>query len=257
MVDLRDPRVDSWPLMSSIWTSILICVMYFLVVKVFGKKFMEKRNPYAIKEIMIAYNLFQTIFSFWMFKESWKFFVTGTYSWHCEPVDYSNNPQSEAMLRLAWWFFFSKFIDMFDTIFFVVRKKFNHVSFLHVFHHGTMPIICWWGPRYVGGGQTAFGPFLNSGVHMVMYLYYLLSSLGPQIQKYLWWKKYITILQLIQFFVVFFHSLQPFFFECSYPKPAAAMFTVSSVTFFVLFTAFYKKAYKSEPDEETYEGKKA
>ncbi|CAG2172672.1 unnamed protein product [Oppiella nova] len=41
--------------------------------------------------------------------------------------------------------------------------------------------------------------FLNSSVHVIMYSYYLLSAFGPQIQSYLWWKRYITRLQLIQF----------------------------------------------------------
>ena len=54
---------------------------------------MENREPYEIRKLMIVYNAFQTVFSFWMFKESWAFFVTGDYSWHCQPVDYSNNDQ--------------------------------------------------------------------------------------------------------------------------------------------------------------------
>ncbi|GFO10776.1 elongation of very long chain fatty acids protein [Plakobranchus ocellatus] len=32
-----------------------------------------------------------------------------------------------------------------------------------------------------------------------MYSYYGLSALGPHMQKYLWWKKHLTKLQLIQF----------------------------------------------------------
>ena len=39
------------------------------------------------------HDAFQTLFSFWMFKESWAFYVSGDYSWHCQPVDYSNNDQ--------------------------------------------------------------------------------------------------------------------------------------------------------------------
>ena len=54
---------------------------------------MENREPYEIRRVMIVYNAFQTVFSFWMFKESWAFFVSGDYSWHCQPVDYSNNDQ--------------------------------------------------------------------------------------------------------------------------------------------------------------------
>ena len=37
MVDLRDPRVDSWPLMSSIWPTTIICILYVYLVKVGGR----------------------------------------------------------------------------------------------------------------------------------------------------------------------------------------------------------------------------
>ncbi|CAG2172674.1 unnamed protein product [Oppiella nova] len=40
-----------------------------------------------------------------------------------------------------------------------------------------------------------------------MYLYYLLSAFGPQIQPYLWWKRYITRLQLIQFAILIVYSI--------------------------------------------------
>ena len=45
-------------------------------------------------------------------------------------------------------------------------------------------------PRFVGGGHTTFCGFLNMGVHVVMYFYYLMSAMGPAVQKYLWWKRY-------------------------------------------------------------------
>ena len=41
-----------------------------------------------------------------------------------------------------------------------------------------------------------------------MYFYYLCAAWGPGVQKYLWWKKYITTIQLVQFVLVFFHALQ-------------------------------------------------
>ena len=43
--------------------------------------------------------------------------------------------------------------------------------------------------RFVGGGHTTFCGFLNMGVHVVMYFYYLMSAMGPSVQKYLWWKR--------------------------------------------------------------------
>ena len=39
MVDLRDPRVDSWPLMSSIWPTTAICCVYVYTVKVLGPRY--------------------------------------------------------------------------------------------------------------------------------------------------------------------------------------------------------------------------
>merc|ERR1711990_1210442 len=106
MVDLRDPRVDNWLGMASIWPTIIICSAYF---------------------------------SFWMFMEGWGFYISGNYSWHCEPVDYSESPVARRALNLAWWYYFSKFIVLFDSFFFVLKKKFAHLSPLHVIHHSTLP----------------------------------------------------------------------------------------------------------------------
>jgi len=42
---------------------------------------------------------------------------------------------------------------------------------------------------------------INSFVHVLMYTYYGLSALGPRVQKYLWWKKYLTRVQLVCYHV--------------------------------------------------------
>ena len=39
MVDLRDPRVDSWLGMYSIWPTIIICSAYVYFVKVLGPRY--------------------------------------------------------------------------------------------------------------------------------------------------------------------------------------------------------------------------
>lgn len=39
---------------------------------------------------------------------------------------------------------------------------------------------------------------LNSFVHVVMYSYYLLTALNPKYKNNLWWKKYITQLQIVR-----------------------------------------------------------
>lgn len=44
---------------------------------------------------------------------------------------------------------------------------------------------------------AAPGPSINSLVHVLMYSYYGLTALGPAVQKYLWWKKHLTLIQLV------------------------------------------------------------
>ena len=48
------------------------------------------------------------------------------------------------------------------------------------------------------GGHGTFLGLINTFVHIIMYTYYLLAALGPTVQKYLWWKKYLTILQMVR-----------------------------------------------------------
>lgn len=38
-----------------------------------------------------------------------------------------------------------QFYDWFDTFFFVLRKKENQISVLHVYHHAGMPLTVWMG----------------------------------------------------------------------------------------------------------------
>lgn len=47
------------------------------------------------------------------------------------------------------------------------------------------------------GGLGTFHALLNCTVHVIMYTYYALAALGPAYQKYLWWKKYMTTIQLV------------------------------------------------------------
>jgi hypothetical protein len=42
------------------------------------------------------------------------------------------------MASVCWLFYISKFVELLDTVFFIMRKKFNQVTFLHVFHHGSL-----------------------------------------------------------------------------------------------------------------------
>ena len=46
--------------------------------------------------------------------------------------------------------YMSNISSLFQMIF-IARKKFNQVTFLHVFHHGVLPFWWWFGIRAVPG----------------------------------------------------------------------------------------------------------
>lgn len=79
-----------------------------------------------------------------------------------------------------------------------------------------------------------------------MYSYYGLSTFGPKIQKYLWWKKYLTRLQILQFLIALVHSLQPLFQPCTFPVIFVMGQTLGAILFLWLFMSFYFKAYRMQ-----------
>lgn len=60
---------------------------------------------------------------------------------------------------------------------------------------------------FILGGHTTLLGLINSFIHVIMYTYYMLAAMGPYMQKYLWWKKYLTVMQMVRrFYIVKFLS---------------------------------------------------
>lgn len=104
------------------------------------------------------------------------------------------------MVILCYLYYISKFTELADTTFFILRKKQSQVTFLHVYHHSVTPLETWFLVKFLAGGNATFQNLLNNFVHIIMYFYYLLAAYGPKYQKYLWWKKYMTELQIVSSF---------------------------------------------------------
>lgn len=93
------------------------------------------------------------------------------------------------------------------------------------------------------GGHSTFFGLLNTFVHIVMYTYYLLAAMGPKVQPYLWWKKYLTAFQMLQFIAIMTHAFQLLFIECNYPKAFVWWIGLHAVMFLFLFKEFYQQSY--------------
>ena len=243
-----DERMLKYPLMESPMPTLSLCLAYVLFVKVIGPNMMKGRKPYNLRLPMIIYNFSMVILNGYLF---WFFGVYGwfgKYNIKCQPVDKSNSPDALGMVHIGWIFYFSKFIEFLDTIFFVLRKKESQVTTLHLIHHMTMPFNVWFTIRFAPGGHSSFCSFLNSFVHVVMYAYYGLAAIGPQMSKYLFWKRYITKIQLTQFVLIMGHSFQLLFRDCDYPRIFMAYIGFYSIIFMIMFSDFYITAYKKKQE---------
>ncbi|ENN70418.1 elongation of very long chain fatty acids protein AAEL008004 [Dendroctonus ponderosae] len=239
--DIADPRTSSWFLVGNPLPVLAILISYLYFVLKWGPNFMKDRKAYSLKRPIMIYNMFQVIFNIYLCykgSEMWR-----TYNWICQPIDYSNSPFALATAWSCYLYFINKITDLMDTIFFTLRKKTSQVTFLHLFHHTLMPVISWIMVKYIPGGQITFAGFLNTFVHIILYGYYFLSSCGPEVQKYLGWKKYITRLQLVQFILVFIHSCQILFVDCGFPKWTLIITLPNATFFYFLFSDFYKNNY--------------
>ncbi|CAH8657307.1 unnamed protein product [Dicrocoelium dendriticum] len=245
-----DPRVNNWPLMDNPLSTFLIVLAYLVIVVWWGQKWMARRSTgFELKRLMLIYNFCMVIFSGWLWYEfcasGW---FGGGYTLGCQPVDRSRRPKAYRMASVCWFFFISKLIELVDTVFFIARRKFDQVSFLHVFHHSVMPLSWWFGVKYVPGGISTFHAMLNSFIHLLMYSYYGLAAAGPRFRRYIWWKKYMTGAQIIQFVVVILHSVYTLVLhDCNYPKLFNYWILSYALIFLVMFANFYTNAYQKAP----------
>ncbi|KAF8782363.1 Elongation of very long chain fatty acids like protein [Argiope bruennichi] len=90
----------------------------------------------------------------------------------------------------------------------------------------------------------------NSIVHIVMYTYYGLAAIGPEVQKHLWWKEYLTRMQILQFIVIilFVTVILPIT-GCTPTKHGIYIDIAFALIFLSLFINFYTKTYKKSLDK--------
>lgn len=262
-----DPRVENWPLLNSPWPPIVLSVCYLLVGPL-GRVLMKDREPFNVKRFATLHNAILLAVSLYMAVETisaaaenfgWWGYPPGKWTdapnarkpdgpIFCEPVEKLGYPSawSPSGLRLArvlYIHYLSKAYEFVDTVLMVLKKNFRQVTFLHVYHHATTFFPVWyWTVKYGPGGAPWFCCMLNSTVHVVMYSYYLATSLGVRVPKP--FKAMITLGQLTQFvsFIVQGYWLV-FVNDCYHPRLPPLMLQAQCVIFFILFLNFFIRAY--------------
>ncbi|CAH0627407.1 unnamed protein product [Chrysodeixis includens] len=254
VADSQDGNLDfinDWFLMGSGYNIILILVPYWLFVLKFGRNYMKNREPYKLTTLITLYNAVQVIISCFLVYGATS--MLNTYGYFPKTCVMETENRRRRLAALTYYYFLAKITELLDTIFFVLRKKEKQLSFLHIYHHSLMASVPWVIFKYEASYRLIFIGQLNSFVHVIMYTYYALASY-PSLAKYLWWKKYITSMQLIQFMTVFVHFIvSTKLSDCSisYTLTAALFFHV--FFFLYLFGKFYVDTYKKKQKSKSTE----
>ncbi|CAH2983295.1 unnamed protein product [Chilo suppressalis] len=245
--DIADERIQEWPLMRTPWPGLTLLALYLFAVYKWLPDYMSKRPPYDLRFLMAIYNIIQIIGCVYVFYQSLTLGWLNQYSLVCQPVN--DGPHSFLYAwRVCYIYFVIKIMDLLDTIFFVLRKKQNQVTFLHVYHHCGMVAVAWGIVKWVPGGHVTLMVTINSFVHIVMYVYYLLTTWDESYKRSLWWKKHVTQVQIIQFSIILIHFLALLATQdCAFPRQPIYILLPQNLFIFILFCDFYYKAYISKP----------
>jgi hypothetical protein len=84
----------------------------------------------------------------------------------------------EWLAWIFWVFYAQKFWEFLDTWFFLLRRSFRQVTFLHLFHHSSITVVVGSIFRFDYSGDMFLPIWLNSIVHVLMYLHYFATAIG-------------------------------------------------------------------------------
>lgn len=239
-----DPRVEGMFLMRTPWPVIVLSFTYLLFVTIIGQRLMRNRKPFELFHFIRIYNLLMVLYNLCSFILANYLLDYGRACFGCQPIDTSKRDfKSMLTINFGHWFLLSRLVEFIDTICFVLRKKSRQISAFHVFHHFSVPIAVWFFVKFAPGGNSAIFPLLNTAIHTVMYLYYFLATFESA-KPYLFWKKYLTQFQIVQFIIMIIHSTQPLFLkDCKFPRVFLYINIFFSLIFIYLFTKFYIENY--------------
>ncbi|KAA8494936.1 putative elongation of fatty acids protein [Porphyridium purpureum] len=241
-------RWESAPLASP-HTPVLGVVLYLGVI--FGlQRIMRDRAPFKLRYATVVHNAFLCALSAAMCIGTLLALAFRVASLDDGFMCIVCDRQEHAMTGdLLWWmyiFYASKYYEVLDTVIMVLKKK--PLNFLHVYHHAVVMCLFW---AYMQSNMVIHWILIvaNSFVHVLMYYYYGMSAMYPGIK--IWWKKYITMIQIVQF-VVDLTSTWPFPFlyfsslGCRGSMRGWVFGQLVGMSFFKLFSDLYRKNYKGD-----------
>lgn len=243
--------IDSWPMMGSPAPLVITCGIYLSFVLKIGPRYMSDRKPFNLDNFVRCYNVFQiiacTYFVNWAYKRGFSLKSI----WSCA-ADRTDDEELLDLWKINWTFIALRLIEFTETVVFVLRKKQNQVSTLHVYHHISTVSILWIFFKYGRNEMGIYSCTLNCMVHIVMYSYYLLTSFKGLRDHLKVVKPLITILQLTQLVAIFGNTVAALLPSCNQTKIYYLMI-INMLILIGFFTKFYIETYTKTSDTKRKE----
>jgi elongation of very long chain fatty acids protein 4 len=190
--------------------------------------------------LQAIYNPLQVILCGYMIKLAIEEYIRQGYQFIGNPF----NTQAAGMASVVYIFYLSKIFDFADTVFIVLRRKWDQLSFLHVYHHCTIFMFYWLNINAGYDGDVYYTVVLNSFVHLIMYFYYFLRTFKITVPIVL--KKMVTHLQMFQFVTMMAQAIYILATHAPYPNRITWTYFIYIATLYVLFDSFRRASYSSK-----------
>jgi len=234
----RHPHLFPWASLVAYWL-----VLYFL------PKLLAKSPDRKLTVIMSLWNGFLSCLSLVIFIGVTVPYIRdiltrGLFDTFCDP---NQHHYDGAALKLFWGyiFAFTKFFELFDTVFLIIRKPRGTLTFLHWYHHSTVLLFTWYCTLYRFVPGFIFMS-INAGVHTFMYFYYFLTGLGYHPS----WAMILTVAQIAQMMIgIVANSTWMYLYKsginCMCDAPEIMMWSciVLYGSYFLLFVQFFVERY--------------
>lgn len=127
-----DPRVKSYALFRGGPDEMLsIMALYLIFVKFVGPLVMKHRAAFELRKEMIVYNFILVAINAYFLVEMVYIMKFGAALLQLDfPDNKDNSVNTLRNVKVLYYYYLTKFIDLLDTIFFVLRKKNNQVSII-------------------------------------------------------------------------------------------------------------------------------
>lgn len=235
--------METWPLMGSMKTMGTISAVYLIIVYVILPKYMENRKPFNLKFVIRCYNVFQIVSCSYIV---WKLHILGINhksTWKCVPTEGEFTKEHLQLNKYQWFFIIFRILEFAETFFFILRKKFNQVSKLHIYHHLSVPWLLIIYLKYSGGPMDLYIGGINSLVHIIMYTYYFLSSFDHLRKLTNVVKPFLTKIQIIQLTIILGHCITAVQPSCKTVHFVHYLQIMNMVFLLTMFGNFYVQSF--------------